>query len=187
MTDDHSFQTISAYGHALSKLAPTPNIDRLAREGVLFTHAFVENSLSTPSRACLMTGLYSHQNGQRQLGKGIDTTKVFISELLRAQGYQTAVVGKWHMQCTPKGFDYYHVLDGQGDYYNPSFKSKISGGEYIREEGYATSLITSHAIEFLENRDPDKPFSLFVHHKAPHRNWLPESKYLDLYEDTEFP
>ncbi|MDR2775162.1 MAG: sulfatase [Tannerella sp.] len=187
MTDDHSFQTISAYGHPLSRLAPTPNIDRLARAGVLFRRAFVENSLSTPSRACLMTGLYSHQNGQRQLGKGIDTTKVFISELLQAAGYRTAVIGKWHMQCEPKGFDYYQVLNGQGDYYNPAFKSKTSGGQYIAEEGYATKLITDHAVEFLENRDPDKPFALFVHHKAPHRNWMPEGKYLDLYEDVEFP
>lgn len=93
MTDDHSYQTISAYGHALGKLAPTPNLDRLAAEGMLFRQAFVENSLSTPSRACLMTGLYSHQNGQRQLGKGIDTTKVFFSEILQQHGYQTGVVG----------------------------------------------------------------------------------------------
>ena len=106
MCDDHSYQTISAYGHPISKLAPTPNIDRIAAEGMLFRQAFVENSLSTPSRACLMTGLYSHQNGQRQLGKGIDTTKVFFSEILQQHGYQTGVVGKWHMQCEPKGFDY---------------------------------------------------------------------------------
>jgi arylsulfatase A-like enzyme len=187
MTDDHSFQTISAYGHPISKLAPTPNIDRLAAEGVLFRKAFVENSLSTPSRACLMTGLYSHQNGQRTLGKGIDTAKIFVSELLQANGYQTAVIGKWHMQCEPKGFDFFHVLHDQGHYYNPEFKSPGSGGKYVREDGYATSLITTHAIEFLEARDPSKPFSLFVHHKAPHRNWMPEEKYLDLYEDVEFP
>ena len=135
MTDDHSYQTISAYGHALGKLAPTPNLDRLAAEGMLFRQAFVENSLSTPSRACLMTGLYSHQNGQRQLGKGIDTTKVFFSEILQQHGYQTGVVGKWHMQCEPKGFDYYHVLWDQGDYYNPEFKSKESNGKYVKEEG----------------------------------------------------
>ncbi|MDR0715017.1 MAG: sulfatase [Bacteroidales bacterium] len=187
MTDDHSFQTISAYGHPISKLAPTPNIDRLAAEGVLFRRAFVENSLSTPSRACLMTGLYSHQNGQRTLGKGIDTTKIFVSELLQARGYQTAVIGKWHMQCEPKGFDFFHVLHEQGHYYNPEFKSPDSGGKYIREDGYATSLITDHAVEFLETRDPDKPFCLFVHHKAPHRNWMPDVKYLNLYEDVEFP
>lgn len=187
MTDDHSFQTISAYGHALGKLAPTPNIDRLAARGVLFRQAFVENSLSTPSRACLMTGLYSHQNGQRQLGKGIDTTKVFFSEILQQHGYQTAVVGKWHMQCEPKGFDYYQVLWDQGEYYNPEFKSKETNGEYVKREGYATKLTTDYALEFLEKRDPNKPFCLLVHQKAPHRNWMPEEKYLHLYEDVEFP
>ena len=187
MTDDHSYQTISAYGHALGKLAPTPNLDRLAAKGMLFRQAFVENSLSTPSRACLMTGLYSHQNGQRTLGKGIDTTQVFFSELLQQHGYQTGVVGKWHMQCEPKGFDYYKVLWDQGHYYNPEFKSKETNGKYVREEGYASALITDHAIEFLENRDQDKPFCLLVHHKSPHRNWMPDTKYLDLYEDVEFP
>ncbi|QIK61503.1 sulfatase [Dysgonomonas sp. HDW5A] len=187
MTDDHSFQTISAYGHPISKLAPTPNLDRLANEGMLFQQAFVENSLSTPSRACLMTGLYSHQNGQRQLGAGIDTTKTFFSELLTQAGYQTGVIGKWHMQCEPKGFNYYCVLNDQGDYYNPSFKTKDSHGKYVREEGYATNLITTHSIEFIENRDKNKPFALLVHHKAPHRNWMPEAKYYDLYEDVEFP
>ena len=187
MTDDHSFQTISAYGHALGRLAPTPNIDRLAAEGMLFTQAFVENSLSTPSRACLMTGLYSHQNGQRQLGAGIDTTKTFFSEILQQHGYQTGVVGKWHMQCEPKGFDYYAVFNDQGEYYNPVIKTKETNGEYVQEKGYATILTTDHAIEFLEHRDTGKPFCLLVHHKAPHRNWMPETKYLNLYDDVEFP
>lgn len=187
MTDDHSYQTISAYGHPLSKLAPTPNIDRLADEGMLYRRAYVENSLSTPSRACLMTGLYSHQNGQRRLGEGIDSTKTFFSELLQQAGYQTAVVGKWHIQCEPKGFDYYKVLWDQGEYYNPEFRSKETNGKYIKEEGYASTLITDHSIDFLEQRDKDKPFCLLVHHKAPHRNWMAEPKYLDLYEDVEFP
>lgn len=187
MTDDHSYQALSAYGHAIGKLAPTPNLDRLANRGMLFRKAFVENSLSTPSRACLMTGLYSHQNGQRRLGKGIDTTKVFFSEILKEHGYQTGVVGKWHMQCEPKGFDYYHILWDQGDYYNPEFRSRESNGKYIKEEGYATKLTTDHAIEFLEERDRNRPFCLLVHHKAPHRNWMPETKYMDLYEDVDFP
>lgn len=187
MTDDHSYQTISAYGHALGKLAPTPNLDRLAAQGMLFRQAFVENSLSTPSRACLMTGLYSHQNGQRQLGAGIDTTKTFFSEILQQHGYQTGVVGKWHMQCEPKGFDYYAVLWDQGEYYNPEFKTKQTQGKYVKENGYATHLTTDHAIDFLEHRDPNKPFCLLVHHKAPHRNWMPEPKYLHLYDDVEFP
>ncbi len=187
MTDDHAFQAISAYGHPLSQQAPTPNMDRLAREGIRFDRAYVENSLSTPSRACLMTGLYSHQNGQRTLGRGIDTTKVFVSELLQQGGYQTAMIGKWHMQCEPKGFDYFYVFRGQGEYYNPVLKSHLSDGKYLREEGYATNLVTKHAIDFLEQRDPDKPFCLYVHHKAPHRNWMPDIKYLDLYEDVTFP
>lgn len=187
MTDDHSYQTISAYGHPLSKLAPTPNIDRLANEGMLYRQAFVENSLSTPSRACLMTGLYSHQSGQKRLDKGIDSTKTFFSEILQQSGYQTAVVGKWHLQCEPKGFDYYKILWGQGEYYNPEFRSKETNGEYVKEEGYASTLITDYSIDFLEKRDKEKPFCLLVHHKAPHRNWMPEPQYLDLYEDIEFP
>ena len=187
MTDDHSYQTLSAYGHALGKLAPTPNLDKLASQGMLFRRAFVENSLSTPSRACLMTGLYSHQNGQRQLGAGIDTTKTFFSEILQQNGYQTAVVGKWHMQCEPKGFDYYQVLWDQGEYYNPEFRSKDSGGKYVKRSGYATKLTTDYAIDFLEHRDSSKPFCLLVHHKAPHRNWMPEEKYLHLYDDVVFP
>lgn len=187
MCDDHSYQTISAYGSEVSKLAPTPNIDRLANEGMLFDRAFVENSLSAPSRACLMTGLYSHQNGQEQLFEGIDTTKTFFTELLHDNGYETGIVGKWHLMCEPKGFDYYHILDDQGKYYNPTFKSKETHGKYVQEKGYATSLITQHAIEFLDHRDKSKPFCLMVHHKAPHRNWMPEQKYLDLYENVEFP
>ncbi|MDO4216524.1 MAG: sulfatase-like hydrolase/transferase, partial [Bacteroidales bacterium] len=187
MTDDHAFQAISAYGNELSKLAPTPNLDRLANMGILFNRAYVENSLSTPSRACLMTGLYSHQNGQTMLSNKLDTTVTFVPEIMHEAGYQTAVIGKWHMLCEPRGFDTYRVLRDQGEYYNPVFKSNESNGEYITENGYATNLITEHAIDFLENRDKSKPFLLYVHHKAPHRPWMPDFKYMDLYEDTEFP
>lgn len=187
MCDDHAMAAISAYGSPISKLAPTPNIDRIAERGMVFHEAFVENSLSTPSRACLMTGLYSHQNGQRQLGEGIDTTKVFFSELLQKAGYETAVVGKWHMLCRPKGFDFYHVLNDQGQYYNPTFASTGHYGEYKQEMGYATDLITDHAIDYLEHRDRSKPFCLLVHHKAPHRSWMPNPKYADRYADVTFP
>ena len=150
MSDDHAYQAISAYGSDVSKFAPTPNIDRIAREGIRFDRSFVENSLSSPSRACLITGLYSHQNGQQQLLEGIDSTRTFFSELLQQVGYQTAMMGKWHLLCRPKGFDRYHVLNDQGTYFNPVFMSETSGGKYVREEGYATDLITDHAIEFLE-------------------------------------
>ena len=187
MCDDHAMQAISAYGSPISKLAPTPNIDRLAERGMKFNEAFVENSLSTPSRACLMTGLYSHQNGQRQLAEGIDTTKTFFSEMLQDAGYETAVVGKWHMSCTPKGFDYYHVLNDQGQYYNPTFASTGNYGNYKQEMGYATDLITDHAIEYLDGRDQNKPFCLLVHHKAPHRIWMPNTKYVSKYANVDFP
>ena len=187
MCDDHAMAAISAYGSPISKLAPTPNIDRLAERGMKFNEAFVENSLSTPSRACLMTGLYSHQNGQRQLAEGIDTTKVFFSEMLQQAGYETAVVGKWHMGCRPKGFDYYHILNNQGQYYNPTFASTGHYREFKQEMGYATDLITDHAIEYLDGRDKSKPFCLLVHHKAPHRIWMPNTKYVDKYANVNFP
>lgn len=187
MCDDHAYQCISAYGSALSKLAPTPNIDRLAERGMRFDRAFVENSLSTPSRACLMTGQYSHQNGQRQLGEGIDTTRTFFTELLQEAGYQTAVVGKWHMGCDPKGFDYYHVYNDQGQYWNPQYRGTDTNNEFVVEEGYSPDLTTDHALNFIEHRDPSKPFCLLLHHKAPHRNWQANLKYLGMYDDVEFP
>lgn len=187
MCDDHAMQAISAYGSAISRLAPTPNIDRLAKRGMLFNNCFVENSLSSPSRACLITGQYSHQNGQRQLFEGIDSTQTFFTELLQQAGYQTGIVGKWHLMCEPKGFDYYHVLDDQGQYYNPTFCHTGDFGNYQQEMGYATSLITQHSINFLEDRDKNKPFCLLVHHKAPHRNWMPDVKHIGRYDAIEFP
>lgn len=187
MCDDHAFQCISAYGSPISKLAPTPNIDRIAERGMRFDRAFVENSLSTPSRACLMTGLYSNQNGQRQLGEGIDTTRTFFTEQLQQAGYQTAVVGKWHMGCDPKGFDYYHIYNDQGQYYNPQYRGTDTDGKYIVEEGYSTDLTTDHALSFIEHRDTNKPFCLLLHHKAPHRNWLANTKYFGMYDNLTFP
>ena len=187
MCDDHAFQCISAYGSPISKLAPTPNIDRIAERGMRFDRAFVENSLSTPSRACLMTGLYSNQNGQRQLGEGIDTTRTFFTEQLQLAGYQTAVVGKWHMGCDPKGFDYYHIYNDQGQYYNPQYRGTDTDGKYIVEEGYSTDLTTDHALSFIEHRDTNKPFCLLLHHKAPHRNWLANTKYFGMYDNVTFP
>lgn len=187
MCDDHAFQCISAYGSPISKLAPTPNIDRIAERGMRFDRAFVENSLSTPSRACLMTGLYSNQNGQRQLGEGIDTTRTFFTEQLQQAGYQTAVVGKWHMGCDPKGFDYYHIYNDQGQYYNPQYRGTDTDGKYIVEEGYSTDLTTDYALSFIEHRDTNKPFCLLLHHKAPHRNWLANTKYFGMYDNVTFP
>ena len=189
MTDDHAYQTVGAYGHPISRLAPTPNIDRLAREGMLFREAFVENSISAPSRATLLTGVYSHRHGQTTLSYGImDTTLVHFPELLRAEGYRTAIFGKWHLSIEPKGFDHYDLLWDQGEYYNPVMRTPETGGRYVRQEGYATDIITDHALAWLDgHRDDDAPFCLMIHHKAPHRNWMADLKYLDLYEDVEFP
>ena len=187
MTDDHAFQALSAYGHPISKLAPTPNIDRIARGGMLFRNAFVENSISTPSRATLLTGMYSHRHGQTHLGYGLRPEVPFFTEHLQHAGYQTAVFGKWHLAAEPKGFDTYKLFRDQGEYYNPVFRTPESEGEYIREEGYATDIVTDDAIRWLTYRDREKPFCLLVHHKAPHRNWMPDLQYLELYEDVVFP
>lgn len=187
MTDDHAFQALSAYGGAISKIAPTPNIDRIAHNGMIFNKAYVENSISAPSRATLLTGLYSHKHGQKILENGFRPDNVVFPELLQQSGYQTAIVGKWHLGVEPKGFDYYKILKNQGDYYNPEFATKETKGEYVREEGYATTLITDEAIQWLNKRDSSKPFCLLVHHKAPHRNFMPEPKYYDLYEGAVFP
>lgn len=134
-----------------------------------------------------MTGLYSNQNGQRQLGEGIDTTRTFFTEQLQQAGYQTAVVGKWHMGCDPKGFDYYHIYNDQGQYYNPQYRGTDTDGKYIVEEGYSTDLTTDHALSFIEHRDTNKPFCLLLHHKAPHRNWLANTKYFGMYDNVTFP
>ena len=187
-TDDHAFQTISAYGHPIAKLAPTPNMDRLASRGMLFTHAFVENSICTPSRATLLTGLYSHQHGQTLLGNRMDTSKIWFVELLQKAGYHTAVFGKWHLNVDPKGFDYYDLLFDQGEYYNTGFKTPETNGKYIPEKGYATTLITDHAIKWIDTHTPgDQPYCILVNHKAPHRNWMPDLPNLNLFNDVTFP
>ncbi len=188
MSDDHSYQTISAYRGPISKLAPTPNIDRLAARGVLFTRAYVENSISSPSRATLLTGKYSHMHGQIRLGRtpAFDAGQMTFPKLLRQAGYQTALFGKWHLWSTPQGFDDYKILDGQGTYYHPEFRTE-ERSEFVREEGYVARIITDDAIDWLEGRDPSRPFCLLVHHKSVHRNWFPELKYADLYEEVAFP
>ncbi|UIR57687.1 sulfatase [Sphingobacterium sp. SRCM116780] len=188
MSDDHSFQTISAYGHPISQLAPTPNIDRIAEKGVVFDQAFVENSICTPSRATLLTGMYSKNHGQTHFGYGLDSSKMFYSEYLQKAGYHTAVFGKWHLPVEPKGFTYYDIFEDQGDYYNPTFRNSSTNGKYIQEKGYATTLVTDHALAWLDKeKDKEEPFCLVILHKAPHRNWMPDLKYLNAYEDVTFP
>lgn len=183
MTDDHTAQMLSAYD---TRNVKTPNLDRIAADGVKFTRSFVANSLSGPSRACMLTGKHSHKNGFTNNEHGIfDGSQQTMPKLLQKAGYQTSIIGKWHLHSTPTGFDHWDVLPGQGDYYNPDFINEK--GRY-RVQGYLTNIVTDKAIKWLdEQRDKSKPFALFVHHKACHRNWLPELKYLHEYEDTTFP
>ena len=175
MCDDHSYQTISAYDH---RFIETPNIDRIANEGVRFTNSFVANSLSGPSRACLLTGKHSHKNGFTDNTKRFDGSQQTFPKLLQQAGYQTAVVGKWHLTSDPTGFDYWNILIGQGDYYNP----------YFIDNGEKKQITTDLALDWLDNkRDKNKPFCLLLHHKAPHRTWMPDTCDLDLYEDVVYP
>ena len=187
MSDDHAFQAISAYGSNVNK---TPNLDRIANEGMRFDRCYVTNSICGPCRAVILTGKYSHLNGFERNGRTFDGSQQTVSKLLRKVGYQTAVVGKWHLRSVPTGFDYYNVLVGQGPYYNPPMKTMDANGEptVVKHTGYTTDIITDHALDWLnKKRDPDKPFFLMYQHKAPHRNWQPGPKYLTKYDDVEIP
>lgn len=183
--DDHAQNAVSAYGSRLAALAPTPNIDRIAREGALFRNSFVTNSICGPCRAVVLTGLHSHLNGFRDNSCRFDGSQETFPKLLRQAGYQTALFGKWHLVSEPTGFDDWAVMPGQGDYYNPDFV--VRGGR-TRLEGYVTDIITDKALFWLRNhRDAEKPFMLMVQHKAPHREWLPGPDHLATYEDVVFP
>lgn len=183
MTDDHTAQMMSAFD---TRHITTPNLDRIAQDGVRFTNAFVANSLSGPSRACLLTGKHSCGNHFYDNSTCVfDFSQQTFPKLLQEAGYQTAMVGKLHLEANPTGFDYWEIIPGQGDYYNPTFITM--DGNTHQEKGYLTNIITDKSLEWLENgRDKDKPFCIMIHHKAVHRNWLPELKYLREYEDTVF-
>ncbi len=181
MSDDHAFQAISAYGTGLNH---TPNIDRLATEGAIFTRACVTNSICAPSRAVLLTGKHSFINGKVDNRMPFDWNQPNFPKLMQANGYQTAMIGKIHLDGIPQGFDFSMVLPGQGQYYNPDF---LINGEKIRIEGYCTEIITETMLDWLKNkRDPNKPFCALYHQKAPHRNWLPAPKYLNLFDSVTF-
>ncbi len=185
MSDDHAAQAISAYGHAISKLAPTPNIDRIANNGVLFQNAFCTNAICGPSRAVILTGKHSHINGFRQNGEVFNGDQPTLPKLLKQIGYQTAMIGKWHLHGHPQGFDYWNIIQDQGNYYNPDF---IKNGDSVTVQGYATDIITKEALHWLQTkREKDKPFFMMVHHKAPHRNWMPALRHLNKYDSITFP
>jgi arylsulfatase A-like enzyme len=183
-SDDHAPQAISAYG---SRINRTPNIDRIADEGAIFLNSFCTNSICAPSRAVVLTGKHSHVNGKidNSADRPFDASQPTFNKTLQAAGYQTAMIGKWHLRSDPQGFDFWQVLPGQGHYYNPDFRTPE--GE-VRIEGYVTDIVTDLSLEWLENgRDPTRPFLLMCQHKAPHRNWMPGPDHLMTYEGETIP
>lgn len=183
-SDDHAYQAVSAYGHPL-KLLDTPNLDRLAASGVRFDRCLVPNSICGPSRATVLTGKYNHANGfYNNAGIRFDGGQPTMPKMLKAAGYQTAVVGKWHLGSDPTGFDHWHILPGQGVYYNPPM---IRDGQRVKHSGYTTDLITDFSLEWMQKRDKSKPFLLMCQHKAPHREWSPALRHLGHDKDRKYP
>ncbi|MES2372258.1 MAG: sulfatase [Bacteroidota bacterium] len=183
MSDDHDANAVSAYNKTLIN---TPNLDRIAKEGILFTRSFVGNSICGPARATILTGLHSHKNGFVDNRSKFDGSQVTVPKLLQQAGYQTAVVGKWHLSTYPTGFDYWKIVPGQGQYYEPTFISMK--GDTTKYHGYGTDLITDEALGWMKDkRDPSKPFFMMLHHKAPHRNFFPSLKYIEQYHTKTFP
>lgn len=183
MSDDHAYQAISAYDN---KLIETPNIDRIAKMGMLFTNASVTNSICAPSRATILTGKHSHMNGKIDNHFSFDTTNVTFPQIMQKSGYQTAMFGKLHFGNSPKGFDQFKILPGQGSYYNPDFITKNEGT--IKVEGYVTDIITDMTLNWLEEeRNPDQPFMLMYLHKAPHRSWLVAERHMEEFTNKTFP
>jgi len=186
MADDHSTDAISCYG---SKINKTPNLDSLAAGGMKFANCFCTNSICIPSRAVILTGKYSHINRTTGNWNVFDGSQQTLPKLMQKGGYQTAVVGKWHLRSVPTGFDHYCVLtgglgDGQGLYFDPTF---LEDGKDIKTTGYVTDIITDKAMEWVDRCDKSKPFFLMYHHKAPHRNWLADDKHADMYKDDHVP
>ncbi len=182
MTDDHASHAMSCYG---SKINKTPNLDRIAEEGVRFNNCFCTNAICGPSRAVILTGKYSHLNGKptNAHNEVFDGGQQTFPKLLQKVGYQTAMIGKWHLRSEPTGFDHWNILPGQGAYHNPDF---IEMGQKKKHTGYVTDLITDFCMDWLKNRDPEKPFCLMYHHKAPHRSWQPNEKYKEAFKDKRF-
>ncbi|MBX2821108.1 MAG: sulfatase [Rhodothermaceae bacterium] len=184
-TDDHAPHAVGAYGGPLAALDPTPNMDRLAEEGMLFRNAFVTNSICAPSRAVILTGLHSHLNSVPTNREPFDSTQVTFPKLLQQAGYQTAMIGKWHLKTEPTGFDHWEVLPGQGHYYNPDFRTPEGR---VQETGYVTDIITDKVLDWLQSdRDESKPFMVMYQHKAPHRRWSPGLDHLSTYDDVAIP
>jgi len=182
ISDDHAYQAISAYG---SKIAKTPNIDRIANEGAIFQNSFVTNSLCGPSRATLLTGKYSHMNGYKANEERFNVNQTLFSGILQQNQYQTGWIGKWHLGTLPKGFDNFNILVDQGFYFNPNFIN--TNNDTVTFQGYVSDVITQKSLEWLDKRDPSKPFCLVVGEKATHRSWMPAIEDLGAYDNVDFP
>ena len=190
MSDDHAAHAIGAYGGRLAPLNPTPTLDRLAAEGVIMENTFCTNSVCSPSRASILTGQYSHINGVKSLGGRVPEKNQTLPLAMRKAGYQTAVIGKWHLGLQPLAFDYYKVLRSQGKYHNPEFFERVSpkaGETSATEQGYCSDLIAQSSIQWLKQRDKTRPFMLLTHFKAPHGPWDAHERYDDLYADVDVP
>jgi len=191
MSDDHTSQAFGVYGSRLADLNPTPNIDRLAHEGMLFENAFCTNSICTPSRAAIMTGQYSHVNGVLDLDGHIGAEQQFLAKEMKGLGYETAMIGKWHLKKEPAEFDYYCVLPGQGKYHEPDFRVRGNRpwpGYTVSFSGHSSDIITDITLKWLESkRDRSKPFFLMHHYKAPHDMFEFAERYADYLEDVEIP
>ncbi|SDD80545.1 sulfatase family protein [Pedobacter soli] len=183
ISDDHAYQAIGAYG---AKIAKTPNIDRIVKEGAIFNKAYVTNSICGPSRAVILTGKYSHKNGFKDnTNYKFDGSQNEFVKNLQAAGYQTGWIGKWHLESTPQGFDFYKILPGQGQYYNPDFITMDGKTEHIT--GYASNVIEDQVEKYLDGRDQNKPFCLVIGHKATHRTWIPDTCDMGMYDKVNFP
>lgn len=180
MSDDHSAEALSCYG---SRINQTPNLDRIAQEGMRFDRCLVTNSICTPSRATIITGKYSHLNGVPVFNR-IDGSQQTAPKLMQAAGYYTGMIGKWHLGSDPTGFDYWNILPGQGRYMDPILYTSAGSKTY---PGYVTDVLTDLGIEFLKDRPKDKPFFLMLHHKAPHRSWEPDEKHRLQFADKWMP
>lgn len=196
MSDDHTTQAVSAYGGPLKEVFQTPNIDRIGQEGIIFENCLVTNAICTPSRATILTGQYSHHNGVYTLKDPLDRDQDNIAKRLQASGYETAVMGKWHLKTEPSGFDHYNVLKGQGLYNNPLLKEKgkweaegksFEDARGTKNKGYSTDVISGLALDWLKERDGKKPFFMMCHFKAPHRNWMPAKRFENMFDGVTIP
>jgi arylsulfatase A-like enzyme len=197
MSDDHACNAISTYGGRLAGIAPTPNIDRIAASGIRLDRCFVTNSICTPSRAVILSGQHSHKNGVKTLidaFPGPESGTPNVASILQRSGYQTALIGKWHLRSAPWGFDYWKIGPGQGKYHDPFFIASTDGTAYTtkvkklkRTKGYYTDLITDYATQWLDQRDTSKPFFLMLHHKAPHGKWEPADRHQDYLKNVVIP